>query len=266
MSAPRLEQGTQLNQPNNGAGFSPDDPFVQKLVTVRNYGEGIVEVGYAPARQQSIAKKKKKDPELGPPNLATRQSNLERSIRRSKAQVRRKVLAGKLDHLLTLTYRDNRQNARKSYQDLKRFIRLVRKRYPGWAYLAVHEFQKRGAVHFHLAVRGFQDVRFLRNQWLAVVGQGNIDVQASGRRGAGIWKLPKLALYLSKYIMKNATEANGRQRYRVSEGIELPRDTFIITVPIGTSIVREIFESFGVDLGYQWEDPVGGFGWACSWS
>jgi hypothetical protein len=174
-------------------------------------------------------------------------------------------MAGGLDHMLTLTYQQNVQDVSLAYCDLKRFIRAVRKRVPGFAYCCVHELQKRGAVHFHLAVRGFQDVRFLRSAWLSVVGAGNIDVQAPRGRGSKKWGLALLAGYLSKYIMKNATAGNGRQRYRVSEGIEVPRDTFVYTLQRGRSLVREIMDSFGVEIAHHWQDPSGPNGWACSW-
>ena len=101
--------------------------------------------------------------------------------------------------------------------------------------------------------------------WLKVVGEGSINVQGPRGRGTRKWGLPLLAGYLSKYIMKNATESNGRQRYRVSEGIEIPLDTFIYTLKRGRSLVKEIMDSFGVNVAHHWEPDEFPHGWACSW-
>jgi len=47
---------------------------------------------------------------------------------------------------------------------------LSRIGYP-MSYAAVLECQKRGAIYPHLAVRGFQDIRFLRRCWYKIVGK-----------------------------------------------------------------------------------------------
>jgi hypothetical protein len=97
------------------------------------------------------------------------------------------------------------------------------------------------------------------------VTDGNIDVKAPRGRGSAKWQLPRLAGYLAKYIMKSATVANGRQRYRVSEGIQIQKDTFIYTLKKGRSLCQEIMDSFGVNIAHQWEDEQFSNGWACSW-
>jgi hypothetical protein len=68
-------------------------------------------------------------------------------------------------------------------EDLRQFLKLVRERYPEYPYVAVWERQKRGAIHWHLGVPGFQDVRFLRSCWLQVVGEGYGNIDVRGPRG-----------------------------------------------------------------------------------
>ncbi|MGK2927912.1 MAG: rolling circle replication-associated protein [Lysobacterales bacterium] len=191
--------------------------------------------------------------------------NLARSLRRSRAQVRRKCMAGGLDHLLTLTYAENMTDLNAGWRDFKQFLRYVRKRRGGFAYLAVPEFQKRGAVHFHVAVHGFQDVRFLRRAWVAVVGAGNIDVKGPRVRGPSMWARTKLAGYLTKYITKNASTEEARQRYRVAEGIEIPGETRVHRFPMFFDFVAEIFDSLGVPCAFHWKAHNAPHGWACSW-
>ena len=133
--------------------FDPLTEGISRIVSVRHFGGDLVEVGYGSVPSMSTPIREERDKVAL--NAETRRANFRRSVRRSKAQVRRKCMAGGLDHMLTLTYQANVIDVRAAYSDLSRFIRLIRKRIPGWSYCAVHELQKRGAVHFHLAVRGF---------------------------------------------------------------------------------------------------------------
>jgi hypothetical protein len=63
-------------------------------------------------------------------------------------------------------------------------------------YVAVLERQQRGALHPHLAVKGFQDVRLLRRCWYKIVGNGQGQVNVRGPRPGS--SPVKLARYLSK--------------------------------------------------------------------
>lgn len=77
--------------------------------------------------------------------------------------MRRSIQAGASDRMLTLTYRENRTDARQCHADLPRFLRLVRDALPDdYKYVAVFERQKRGAGHWHLAVAGWQRACLLR--------------------------------------------------------------------------------------------------------
>ena len=80
--------------------------------------------------------------------------NRRRCANRARTAIRRVIMNADLDRLLTLTYRENITNTKKAWHDFTKFIRLVRKHYPNFVYVAVPEFQKRGAVHFHLSIRG----------------------------------------------------------------------------------------------------------------
>ena len=270
MTAPalNLEKRTELNG-GSEYSFDPLLDGVTRLVKVRNYGDDLIEVGYSalPGTVSDRAERDDDEKEKERKHPATKYRNLMRSVRRSKAQVRRKCMAGSLDYLLTLTYKENMQDVGLAYVNLTRFIRLVRERYPDWGYCVVHEFQKRGAVHFHLAVAGWQDLAWLRKCWYSAGDGGNcqINYPKENNRGSAKWSVPRLASYISKYITKSATAANGRQRYRVSEGIEISEDTFIMTIQKGRSIVAEVMDSFGVNVAHHWFDDRYHHGWACSW-
>jgi hypothetical protein len=145
--------------------------------------------------------------------------------------MRRKCLTIGADHLVSLTYRKNMQDRERALTDLDRFRRmLARSGYP-LPYVAVLECQSRGAIHLHLGVKGFQDVRFLRRCWYKIVGkaQGQINV-----RGPRPGRSPvKLARYLSKYISKDMDKLPrefGEHRYFCSLGIAVPTEKYQIVL------------------------------------
>ncbi|WP_285675166.1 rolling circle replication-associated protein, partial [Paralimibaculum aggregatum] len=118
-----------------------------------------------------------------------------------------------------------------------------------WPYVVVAERQKRGAIHFHLAVRGRQDVALLRAAWLAVLAAspavaelsglgsslGNIDVQGSRRR-----PLHRVARYLAKYLAKDDDREPGERRFRRSVGIVIPEETAEIAVERDAEVVEVV--------------------------
>ena len=127
------------------------------------------------------------------------------------------------DRLLTLTYRENMRDVKQGWLDFQRFVRSMRKVFGRWPYVAVMEFQARGAVHFHVAQKGHIDVRIVRKLWRRVVGEGNIDI-TTPRRVKHDQKCPRVRIagYLTKYMAKSfdyvPLETN---RYRTSKGITL---------------------------------------------
>jgi len=193
---------------------------------------------------------------------------MKRAVARAKTTIRRTVMAAGLDHLLTLTYRENVQDTKRGWSDLAKFIRLVRAHAPNWPYVAVMELQERGAIHFHLAVSGRQDVGMLRRLWHAVIGgadSGNIDVQYF--RGSKA----RLAKYLAKYISKDLAEGTvkGVHRYKRSRGVKVPEQ--IILVPHDAAIDDELiglFEAHGAKVRFH-KNNLSQEGakwlWMCSW-
>lgn len=190
---------------------------------MHDFGEGQIEVGWAIVRGNS-----KRHVEKG--RGAHPEENEKRAVNRAKAEVRRKSMAANLSYRLTLTYREIVDQVQ-AWADFENFVRLLHRCKRDWPYVVVIEFQERGAPHFHLAVKGFQDVELIRSCWREVVGDGNIDVKAPGR-GGGQWKRAALARYLTKYMTKDITRHEfGEHRYRASLGIVIPteREFFPLT-------------------------------------
>ena len=149
---------------------------------------------------------------------------LEKSSRRAKTTVRRKCLTMQCDRLLTLTFRENLKDIDIAWQRFHYFNKLMRHKFPRYQYVAVPEYQKRGAVHFHLAIRGYYPVKIVRKLWRRAVGQldGNIDITPPKRVKKGQWNPSLIANYLAKYLSKHDSVHFNRRRYSTGGGIQVP--------------------------------------------
>lgn len=169
---------------------------------------------------------------------SSKEENLRRAERRARQKVRHLIMSIGADHLLTLTYRELVTDSEQLASDFKRFTRLVRERLPNWQYVAVKEFQERGALHMHCAVVGKQDIKFLRKCWYAALGAdpnaqgdqtpGQVDIRYKKKRFSGqssVFSALQLAAYLSKYISKTFAHERelGLHRYQASRGIDAPK-------------------------------------------
>lgn len=171
--------------------------------------------------------RKKRQAVLGLADKETQDRRARDSMARAKKEVYLKCMTIGADHLGTLTYRENVQDVGRAERDLRAWIRLVRKAGAELEYVAVWEYQQRGAIHWHLAVRGFQPVKLWREAWERVVGhgEGNVDVQDWAGRGGPA----SVAGYLGKYVTKDqGCWERGRRRFRSSLGIEVPREVYAL--------------------------------------
>ena len=178
------------------------------------------------------------------------EKNEDRSCRRARTKVRRLAKYKRLDTMLTLTYSENQTDRALAQVHLAAFIRRVKRVIPGFEYVAVAEPQKRGAWHWHMAVKqlgsgywvGGRYVHswgLLRSIWRSVIaGGGNIDVQASGKPGAGVHKL---ASYLTKYITKGFASGCKHQNRYQSSGRDLPAAVVLELPGVGMAAVHDVY-------------------------
>jgi len=149
---------------------------------------------------------------------------LKKSQLRAKKIIRHKLMMMQSDRMLTLTYRENQTDIKQAWKDLKAFSRLMKWRYnDAWQYVCVPEYQKRGAVHFHLAIKGYYHANTVRRLWLKVVGEnnGNIDITSPRVIDKKSWNPKRIANYLAKYVTKSESVDFNQKRYS-STNIELP--------------------------------------------
>lgn len=148
---------------------------------------------------------------------------LRRSQSRAKREIKRKSLCIRVDRLLTLTYRDNQEDIVQGWSDLQKFARKMKRRYPHFAYVAVPEYQKRGAIHWHLAIRGFYHANTVRRIWTSIVGDGNIDITPPRtEKGKKLKQPKKIANYIAKYISKSDDAEFNKRRYSTGGKIDKP--------------------------------------------
>ena len=151
-------------------------------------------------------------------------SDLKRSQRRARSTVKRKCLSYLPDRMLTLTFKENLTDLKHAWNIFKSFNSRMKRRYGHrWRYIVVPEFQKRGAVHFHLAIDGYYSVNTVRAIWRKCTGSlsGNIDI-TSPRKAANksSWNPKRIANYISKYITKlDSVDFNAR---RFASGGDIP--------------------------------------------
>jgi hypothetical protein len=95
------------------------------------------------------------------------------------------------------------------------FLRRLRYAYPGIKYIAVAEYQKRGAVHYHMVVEyEYIPQKRLEKIW----SHGFISIMK-------IQKSNKLGAYLSKYLSKDlyTSTSSKTRKYFYSTGLKTPK-------------------------------------------
>lgn len=125
--------------------------------------------------------------------------------------------------LISLTYAKNLTEIRQGYKDFKAFARLLYTRYgKRVSYIAVPEFQKRGAIHFHALIWGLptkelaeteRRTRLVAGLW----GHGFIDlIETDGDI--------KISSYLAKYMTKAFLDPRlkNQKSYTTSRNIKRP--------------------------------------------
>lgn len=173
---------------------------------------------------------------------------------------------------MTLTNRANVEDRDRVLHDLERLRRARSRSGCSMPYVAVLERQQRGALHPHLAVKGFQDVRLLRRCWYKIVGNGQGQVNVKGPRPGS--SPMKLARYLSKYISKDFDKMPREfeeHRYFCSLGVKIPTDKVELTFMLHTQNVERrmhrlmflgTLRRVGACCGLsEWMGGSGAYGW-----
>lgn len=166
---------------------------------------------------------------------------------RAREAVRRLVSSNFTEHskFITLTFRngaiDDVRNVQQANVEFEKFIKRLRRRYEGFKYVAVIEFQDengRGAVHYHM----ISDLPFIANEELAEIwGQGFVRIN-------DIRHVDNVGAYMVAYMLKDVMDGRlrGNKAYLVSRNVVKPvvmtgRAAEMALVELGIGQKKEVF-------------------------
>jgi hypothetical protein len=147
--------------------------------------------------------------------------------------------------MLTLTYKENFTDRDAADRHVTALLRVIKKWHKGIGYLAIPEYQKRGAIHWHIALNTRVDATRTREAWNKILGEagmtGNINLQYFP-------SATKQAAYLAKYVSKAMDDPNrgARKRYKRNRGLVIPET--IVDLPD----INSGFDRFHEIAGEQW--------------
>lgn len=139
------------------------------------------------------------------------------NIRRSAQKIRRLVNSNEkeLTKMLTLTFADNLQDLKIANKKLDNFLKKLRRLFPHLKYVAVPEFQKRGAIHYHILL----NIKpYISNDDIAKIwGNGWAWFKK-------IYNVDNLGAYISKYLTKGAINNKyfNQKKFFSSKNLYLP--------------------------------------------
>lgn len=153
-------------------------------------------------------------------NAEDKEKNREKVLSRARKDLRRTINANIQEYskFLTLTFADNVQDLDYANNEFKKFIKRLNYHYGiKVKYSAVIEFQKRGAIHYHVILYNLTqkvDVGSLQDIW----NQGFIKINS-------IKDVDNVGAYVCKYMTKTDDDRLlGRKMYFNSRGLNKPQE------------------------------------------
>jgi len=159
-------------------------------------------------------------------NVRKKTDRLDRSLQRTRENIYRLIEANIKQHgnfrpvFATLTYAHNVKDLSPAYRDFKYFIKKLKEKLGKKVhYVAVPEFQKRGAVHFHIVFLNLPYIKAKDFENLWGLGMTNIQVAK---------KIGSTSKYLFKYLTKSLLDKRLSNRRIVlsSRGLYRPVQSF----------------------------------------
>lgn len=164
-----------------------------------------------------------------------KETNLERSIRRTKKTVRDLGLCNDFDMLATFTFNTDRQNEDKKRTQMSDWFHNQRARNGKFRYIAIPEYHKDGeSLHFHVLMGGYKgkiEPAINTRTGGQLIIKGKAVFQLSGYTlgftnvkliGKTLEDTQRSTAYVLKYITKDMPVFPGKQRYWASKGLITP--------------------------------------------
>jgi len=143
--------------------------------------------------------------------------NRKKTALRARRLVRNTVNANPhLNKFLTLTFADNITDLDYAHYEFDKFVKRLKTRFKKFQYVEVVEFQKRGAIHFHLLCNlPYVDINTLSKVWRhGFIKLNKID------------NVDNVGAYVTKYMTKENIDERltGRKCYSMSKGLNEPKE------------------------------------------
>lgn len=155
----------------------------------------------------------------------------EKNIRRSKSQMTRIVKANENDFktFITLTYAENVTDISKANKNFDNWRRSIKRIKNDFKYVCVPEFQKRGAIHYHLLTN--LDIQENRNLIIPQKGKKTqYDVKYWNQGFTSVFSVEDINIvgYMSKYMTKDIDNRLwGKRRYLYSQNLKSPTTVYL---------------------------------------
>ena len=147
----------------------------------------------------------------------TEEENRKKTAQRAKTKVKRTANANpQLNKFLTLTFAENVTDISYAHKELDRFFKRLKYHYKDFQYISVVEFQKRGAVHFHLLCNlPYVEVDTLAKIWK----NGFVKINK-------IDSVDNVGAYITKYMTKENVDERLKEKkcYTMSKGLNEPKE------------------------------------------
>lgn len=189
----------------------------RRLVICKNIIESYVyekafSYNWAPMRNDSGGGRKKNSPR------ARRSDNLFKTQRMLQRLISSNLEAyGERPKFVTYTFADNIKNVEEANERWSLHMRILKRRFGGLKYLCVIEFQKRGAVHYHVLFFNMPYTRGLKKILADTWGQGFIKIITLSR-------VNNVGAYVAKYLQEDTHDIrlSGKKAYFCSRGLYKP--------------------------------------------
>lgn len=189
-------------------------------------------------------------------------SNIEpKNIMRSKLECQRIAKSNIKDWqtFITLTFAENITDVKSANKKFKYFIDKVRRIKPDLKYLCIPEFQKRGAIHYHLLTNiSIKDNSLIYNQ------EDNpkfkhIKFWNDGFNSVEVMKgdVKKIIGYISKYMTKDIdNRLFNHRRYFYSQNLEQPKISYInLDKDIDNNFYKKIIQDKNLIYQNEYTNP-----------
>lgn len=147
-----------------------------------------------------------------------RGDHLERARKNIRRVIEANVEKENLPIFITYTFKKNIKSLKTANPLFSKHVKELQRRYGKLRYLCVPEFQKRGAVHYHVIYFDLPYIRNIKEKVQKLWPHGFSQVKA-------VRKIKSIGAYVSKYLQKSVGDERrkrGEKGYFTSRGLRRP--------------------------------------------